>query len=349
MPHRVLDKLAAEWPAEDWRDTTVVIAVSGGPDSVALLRALHFLKSQAAGQGRLVAAHFNHGLRGAESDADQAFVAELCRDLHLACETNESFPGANTTNASTVRAGDAMSASHGHESEDQSRRVRYEFLRAVVARTGARFLATAHSADDQAETVLHRVMRGTGIPGLAGIPRVREFMTGVTLIRPLLTTWRHELMDYLVGLQQPFRQDSSNAAARFTRNRLRHELLPQLERDFNPRVKEALCRLAGLAREVTAIVNNRLRELEEQVILHRDAKELRLDCNRLDAAEPYLIRELFMNIWEMQGWPLQDMSLEKWTQLARLVARSTSRGTRLVLPGNIFVERAEAHLLLRRV
>lgn len=357
----LIDKLGQAWPAEDWRDTTVVVAVSGGADSVALLSALHAIQSREPGSGKLVAAHFNHRLRGAESDADQAFVAEICRDMSIDLESNygpidpsrfrvatDEQPATSTDSQPPDCCQAAPTDYESWDGEGEARQLRYKFLHEIVARSGARFLATAHTADDQAETVLHRIIRGTGIAGLAGIPRVRAFSPGVTLVRPLLTVWRHEILDFLAHQDHSHREDSSNVSTRFTRNRLRRELLPNIQRKYNPRVKEALCRLATLAREVTSVVRRRVAELQEKAVRRRTLGEVSLDCNVLGGVEPYVIRELFMVVWEGQGWPLRDMSLEKWSQLADLVRHSGAPATKLAFPGNIIVQRAGSQLILRK-
>ena len=211
-------ELAAAWPPESWADVSVLVAVSGGADSVALLRGLAGLK--VGGEGKLVVGHFNHRLRGEESDGDEQFVARLAEELGLGLECGR------------LEAGDIDACPDGIE--EAARRQRYRFLTETAERVGARYVACAHTADDQVETVLHRILRGTGIAGLAGIPRCRRLSPAVTLIRPLLEVRRAELVDYLASLGQSYREDSSNLDRRFTRNRIRHDLLPQLAKDFNP-------------------------------------------------------------------------------------------------------------------
>src|SRR5262245_32292513 len=213
MPLDLPAQLAAGWPPEAWRDVTILVAVSGGADSVALLHALAQLRT--AGEGRLIVAHFNHRLRGAESDGDQAFVEELAARLGLAVVIGRRDGG-------TDERPDAAD-------EESLRESRYAFLRLESGVHGARYVATAHTADDQVETVLLNILRGTGLAGLAGIPRVRPLAEATTLIRPLLGVSRGEILGYLASLDQPFREDASNRNLEYTRNRVRHELLPLLE------------------------------------------------------------------------------------------------------------------------
>jgi tRNA(Ile)-lysidine synthase len=228
------------------------VAVSGGIDSVALLRLLLELRSELGLVLSVV--HFNHKLRGLESEADQEFVEGLAREhgLEFLVECGDV----------TERAADERSGV-----EAAARELRYEFFQSLLG-AGAdserefdaalpRLLAkivTGHTLDDQAETVLMRLIRGTGLRGLGGIyPRiVVEHEDGRghgEIIRPLLGIRRRELEQYLAGLNQPWREDTSNADSRFTRNRVRKLVMPLLEREFNPAVVESFAELADIARQ----------------------------------------------------------------------------------------------------
>jgi len=175
-------QLAGAFTTYGWNDVGVVVAVSGGADSVALLRGMASARSTLAGSGRLIVAHFNHGLRGAESDADQAFVEELAARFQLQCCSARAAP-----------------AGSGHVAEEAARNQRYAFLLQTASTQGARVVATAHTADDQIETVLHRVVRGSGLSGLAGIPFTRSLSEAVALVRPLLHYRRAEILAYLTA------------------------------------------------------------------------------------------------------------------------------------------------------
>ena len=194
----------------------VIAAVSGGPDSVCLLHVLRELNAPLAG-----VAHFNHKLRGAESDLDERFVAAMAGDLGLPFFRNEA------------------DSRQVHGNLEQAAR---DARRLFFASLGGR-IATGHTRDDQAETVLFRILRGTGLTGLAGIHPV----TKEGLMRPLLDVTRAEVLEFLTSRGIPYREDSSNREARFARNRIRHELLPQLKRDWNPKITDALAHLADLA------------------------------------------------------------------------------------------------------
>jgi tRNA(Ile)-lysidine synthase len=222
----------------------VGVAVSGGADSVALLRLLLELRQELGVVLSVV--HFNHKLRGAEADADQQFGLELAQRNRL---------------QSYWESGDvAAHAAERHLSvEAAAREMRYDYFRRLLRESGLNRIATAHTLDDQAETVLLRLVRGAGTRGLAGIyPRLSvarspsaesRQASPAAIIRPLLETRGKELAAYLLGLGQGWREDSSNRDLRYGRNRVRHGILPRLERHLNPAVREALAETAEIARE----------------------------------------------------------------------------------------------------
>jgi tRNA(Ile)-lysidine synthase len=320
------ERLQNAWPAGDWQDLGVVLAVSGGADSVALARAMAALKS--GGRGQLTIAHLNHRLRGEDSDADQRFVGRLARELRLECDFGQS--GAT-----------AKAVSDGLEAA--ARAERYAFLQRAAESRGARFVATAHTADDQAETVLHHVLRGSGLAGLAGMTRTRALGPAVTLIRPLLAIRRQELQAYLASLEQPFCEDATNDDLRFARNRIRHELLPLLESSYRPAAVEALTRLATLAGDAQRVVERAATELLERAIVSTSATCVRLNCAALANVERHLVRELFVALWRRQAWPQQDMGYAQWDSLASLAL--DSKAAKQVLPGAITAERASDELV----
>ncbi len=311
-------QLAQQWPPAQWTDVTVVLAVSGGADSVALLRALFALKRQFGGSGRLVVGHFNHRLRGSEADADEQFVRRLCGDLDVACEVGQAPVG------SIGPGGDGL--------ELVARRARYGFLTQLCGRQGARFLATAHTADDQAETVLHRVFRGTGLRGLAGIARTRR-LGDWSLVRPILWSRRSEVLDYLRAIDQPFREDASNADRAQTRNRIRHDLLPMLAASFNPDVVAALVRLAEQAREAQIVLDGLVERLFAGKVNVQPGGAVRI-ARRETAEQPgLLLGELMTAVWRDRGWPQQSMAHRHWRRLAGMIQSGRPRKT--MLPGAI--------------
>ena len=220
----------------------------------------------------------------------------------------------------------------------RARRQRYHFLREAADRLGARYVATAHTAHDQVETILHRLVRGTGLRGLAGIPKIRALSPLTTVVRPLLHIYRPEIQSYLDDLQQSFREDSTNATTHHTRNRIRHQLLPVLQRDYNPRVEEAVQRLGELARQAQQVIDSLVDTLRAQCVTPLGTTGLRIDCTRLREQPPFLIRELLLAVWRDQHWPLQDMSQRKWHELCCLMQDAGATRQCLTLPGNIHVQ-----------
>ncbi len=209
----------------------VAIAVSGGADSLALLRVFLELRSELGIV--LAVAHFNHQLRGADSDADERFVADLARHHDLPFFTGRA----------DVRR---HSSTNKLSLEHAARELRYNWFVELAREQRFDAIATAHNSDDQAETVLMKFLRGAGTRGLAGIHPILA-RDGFRVIRPFLETSRVEIERYLDEVKQPWREDHTNQDTQFTRNRIRHELLPLLERDYNPNLRELLSETAEVA------------------------------------------------------------------------------------------------------
>lgn len=311
-----------------WQGVTSLIAVSGGADSVALLRLLAATRPPEA--ARCLVVHFHHGLRGEAADADAAFVESLAAQYGLGFVLGHA---------------DGRLADQGDSLEAAARDARYCFFEETANATGARYLFTAHTADDQAETILHRIVRGTGLDGLAGIPRVRPLSPLTTIVRPLLEVRRSQILEYLEDLGQDVREDHTNADVSFTRNRLRHDLLPKLAADYNPSIVDALLRLGELAGEAQACLQEDVHRLAESSVTQSPA-EVGIRVDVLAAARPYLARQLFIELWRERGWPLQPMTFDKWQELAAL-AQSPGNGV-LNLPGDIRAKKQGEQLTLTR-
>jgi tRNA(Ile)-lysidine synthase len=309
-----------------------VVAVSGGPDSVALLRALLMETTTP-----LVVAHLNHQLRGSESDADEAFVTQLHERL--------AATGARLLSLKS-KCIDVQVEAVGDNLESVARRLRYDWLVTVAREAGAAWVATGHTADDQAETVLHRLLRGTGLRGLSGIPRKRELAPGIALVRPFLDIRREEVLAFLKRLQQPYCQDSTNVDTRFTRSRLRHDLLPLLAAQYNPAVVEVLCRLAAQAKEAQTFVDQHAADLLAAVELPRAGAMIVLDACRFAAGPPLLGREVLRLIWEREHWALGGMGYEDWRRALDVVRGDQST---VDLPGRMRVLRTGNVVQIRQV
>jgi tRNA(Ile)-lysidine synthase len=310
----LVDHVRRSLAACDPPATEVVVAVSGGPDSVALLRAV-----VEAVHGRILVAHVNHGWRGQASDADEAFVRDLADRLR-------DGVGLQLYRAEPPDARENREAC--------ARRQRYDWLAKVAADNGIRWIATGHTLDDQAETVLFRLLRGTGLDGLRGIASSRPLTRDVSVVRPLLAVTRQEVLAYLAHLGQDYRTDESNADQRFTRNRIRHELLPVLAREYNPRVRDVLVRLAAQAEECRSALAGAAVELLERAEKPRSGRLVVLDAQELAAAKLSVLRRAWRLIWKRNDWPMGEMGYREWTRLADLCRGSHKA---LDLPGSIRV------------
>ena len=180
-----------------------------------------------------------------------------------------------------------------------------------------RYIATAHTADDNVETVLFNLLRGTGLAGLAGIPRLRPLNEFVAIVRPLLEVTRAEVIDYLHSMAQSYRDDATNLALDYTPNRIRLQLLPLLERAYNPRAPVAVS-LAEIATQTEDFLNQQAEALLAAAA-RQIASGVEFDLEKTTNAHPAILRQACLLAWQEQGWPLQDMSFEKWQQLVQLL------------------------------
>lgn len=335
----------------------LAVALSGGADSVALLRALA-ARRQELGLV-LHAAHLHHGLRGDEADGD----LEFCREL--AAKLDVPFHEARVDTAAEARA-DAKTGKPTETIEEAARRLRYSWFQQLLSKSllhamvphaavphavGLDAVATAHTLDDQAETVLAKFLRGAWTEGLAGIsPRIEYTEGGGAIVRPLLDTKRSEIEAYLNALGQSWREDSTNRHLTFTRNRIRHELLPLLE-GWNPRLREHLAQMAVLAHDEEAWWQAELARLAPQLILPgrpargggRAASEgLAIEVSRLAALAPALQRRLVRHAAEQFGASLDFAA----TEAVRSLALNGRAGQRLALPKGLCAERTARELRL---
>jgi len=312
----------------------LAVGVSGGADSVALLRALH----ARCGELGLVlsVAHLHHGLRGADADADLEFVRALTGELRL------DFHEAR------VDAG-AEAAAARESIEEAARRLRYGWFRELMAAGLVDAVVTAHTGDDQAETVCAKFLRGAWTEGLSGIHPVVEFGEG-RIVRPLLGATRAEVEAYLKALGQAWREDASNRDAAFTRNRIRHELLPVLE-TWNPQIKQHLAQMAVLARDEEAWWDGELARVAPQILLtgrpvrgggRASGEGMALDVTRLAALAPALQRRLLRYAAEKMGAALDFQA----TEALRALALEGRAGQKRELAQGLRAERTPRELRL---
>ena len=310
------------------------VGVSGGADSVALLRALH---GRGAELGLVLhVAHLHHGLRGAEADADLEFVRELAAGLEL------PFREARVETAREARK-------NGESIEEAARRLRYAWFRKLMAETQLNAIATAHTRDDQAETVLGKFLRGAWTQGLSGIAPELDCPEG-RIVRPLLSATRVEVENYLRALGQVWREDSSNRDEAFTRNRIRHELLPLLE-GWNPRLRDHMAQMAEVAREEEAWWEIELGRVAPQLLLPgkpvrgggRAADDgLAIDGPRFATLAPALQRRLLRLAAEKLGASLDFAG----TEALRVLAVVGKSGQKRELANGLRGERTPRELRL---
>ncbi|HUT32527.1 MAG TPA: tRNA lysidine(34) synthetase TilS [Planctomycetota bacterium] len=308
------------------RGDLVVVAVSGGPDSMALLHALIELRGQFA--LRLSVAHLNHLLRGRASDDDAEFVAARAAAAGLPCRTGATDVAAERRQ-------------HGGSLEMAARRARYEFLEAVALEDAAQRVALGHTADDQVETILLRLLRGGELAALRGMPVARPLSptSRATLIRPLLDVTRAEVLDYLASRGIPWRSDATNADRSFLRNWVRHELLPLLEARGG-KVRAALLGAVERARTLSGLVGAQASDL---VAVGEGGA--RLDPARLAAAPRVVRREALRRAYCAAGGR-GDLTRRALAAAECLIAPPAGRSASLA--GGFVAERCYDALVVRQ-
>ena len=318
----------------------LAVGVSGGADSVALLRAL---AERSRELGLVVhAAHLHHGLRGVEADGDLEFCRALAEELGLV------FHEARVNAAAEAKANPAT-GKQSEGIEEAARRLRYRWFRQLMAAGEVEAVATAHTMDDQAETVLGKFLRGAWTEGLGGIHPVVEFQEG-RILRPLLATSRAGVEAYLNALGQRWREDESNRDPAFTRNRIRHELLPLLE-GWNPRLREHLAQMAELARDEEAWWQAEMARLGPQLVMEGRAVRgggrasgdgVAIDTTRLAGLAPALQRRLLRCAASRLGAALDFAG----TETLRALALTGRPGQRRELAQGLRAERTPRELRL---
>lgn len=305
---------------------TLLVAVSGGPDSMALLHALYRLRDILPVQ--LIVAHLNHGMR-ADAAADAQFVEARAQELGLPC-------------VSTTRDVPTYRQRHKLSPEDAARRVRYAFLQETAAQRQAQRIALGHTADDQAETVLLRMLRGTGLRGLTGIHPVRG-----SIIRPLIRVHRHEILSFLGVHGILFREDPTNQQREYRRNRVRLDLLPLLRQRFNPRIVEALCSMADLLAADEAALRMAAQQGLQAARLHGPSEPLQLRIDALATLPPALQGRVLREALGEAAGGLQGFTRKHILAILQLLQGETGQKW-LVLPRGTIVERRYGILQIRR-
>lgn len=312
-----------------WRDVNVIngrllVGVSGGCDSVALLRTILALSQRS--ELEILAAHFDHGWR-TTSDNDAKWVGDLCSSWGVTLMT-ERAPYGSPIN------------------EETARRLRYDFLKRVALEHGCRWIAVGHTCDDQVETVLHQLLRGSGLAGAAGMSPQRELAPGLVLLRPFLSVARTEVAASLAAAGQTFLSDATNADPAWTRNRIRLNVLPLLREQVNQRVDSALLRFAQQAAEAQAALEVWADQLEAFADWDRSAEHVDVDVTSFQSAPLAVLRTLWARVWAAQQWPRQALTFEHLDLLARMTADGQPR--RASLASGVDAVRRRRRLRLTR-
>lgn len=301
----------------------VVAAVSGGPDSVALLQVLIRLAPEY--DLTLTAAHLNHGLRGSESDAEEQLVRRLSEEKGIPCAVKR-------VDLSAIRKGERRKRSL----EDIGREERYQFFTELAAEAGATRIALGHHRGDQAETVLMNLIRGSGLEGLKGILPVRDGC----IIRPLIEVGREEILDFLRTERLPFLEDSSNSQDLFLRNRIRHELIPMLQDRYNPQIIHSLNRLAGIARREDDCLQSAVSRILEKrrIASSAEGEKMEIDISEIQDLHEALQYRLIKVLLESRISPHFRISFKHIQSVMDLCREGKTDGL-LILPGNVVVRR----------
>jgi len=308
----------------------LLVACSGGADSMALLRLLHAVNQSRYWQWKLVVAHINHGLRGVRSQADQRLVHKTARALDLPCVVRRlslQKPGAIRVSEAAARQG------------------RLAALGALARRNRCRTVVVAHHAGDQAETVLLRILRGCSIAGL-GAMRARRKAGGLEWVRPLLTFERAALETYLQDLGQPWREDHTNALPCYLRNRVRHELLPALA-TYQPAIRQVLVRLADQAQESYQAHQRRARMLSRRALTVRRTTATLLRAP-LEHQPRIVVGMLLRHAAGRLGAGLDGLSAAALGRTAEAL-RAGTPGQQIQLGGELVLDVERTRGVLRRV
>lgn len=301
----------------------ILLAVSGGPDSMALLHCLMELKALHGGTFGVI--HLNHGLRP-EADEEENFVGNTAKSLNLPFFSKKVDLEKDWPNLSIEEAG---------------RQARYHFFKKILEKEGFNRIATAHHADDQAEQILMNLVRGCGTDGLSGIPAVQG-----KIVRPLIHIKKEELLSWLSEKTFPFREDASNKDLRFLRNRVRIELLPLLEKDFNPAIRKNLLQLSNIAYEEKLFWEDFTKKMFQDVLIEKKEAFCTLSMEKLNALMPALQARVLRNAIEQVKGNLLAVRKSHMESIQDLLRQKESKT--LHLPGRIRLTFSSGVLEIRK-
>ena len=306
------------------RGERVVVALSGGPDSTALLTVLSPIAKVL--DLDLIIAHFNHGLRGVESDEDEKFSCELSNKMGLSFVSGKM---------------DHRKGKKGISPEDYYRRERYDFLNKISEDYQAHKIALGHNLQDQVETVLLNILRGSGLEGLKGFLPMRDGK----FIRPLMEISRQEIISFLNEAGIPYRQDSSNENKRYLRNQIRSELIPYLKEKFNPKIEENLVQMTEILRPEDEFIRQHVAHALKSSVIERQQDRILLKITDINKLHPAIRGRLFKTLLESLSPAKNGFSFIHIKSLDNL-AQKCETGKRINLPLGIEVRREYDDLIL---
>ena len=308
----------------------VLAACSGGPDSVFLLHALVKLKKKLA-LGNIAVCNLDHGLRGKESEEDSLFVKKLSESLDLEFHHKR----VDLKNAKPKKL----------SMEESARLERYSFFRDIADKTRSNVIATGHTLDDQAETVLMRLIKGASLKGMVGVSPLRRD-GNLRIVRPLIEIEKEEIVRYLDWHSLPYRIDRSNLEDIYFRNIVRHRIIPYLE-EYNPRLKRVLFNLAEHLREDFEFIS------EARAGISLGARSPKGEVREISLVDiiiqPKALRkEILRDLLEAAGGEIKKLSFRHWKEMDSLITRK-ARGKSVDLPGGIRITRNEKSLVFQRI
>lgn len=314
----------------------MLIAVSGGADSMALLHGVLRIAGRLE-NARIEVAHLNHGLRGTESDEDLQLVQDVCGSAEVICNTDSLSPG-------------SLQQDSRGSLEESARAARYAFLHRIALERGLPLIVTAHHQQDQLETILFSLLRGTGLRGLGGIPETRDLSPGVKIVRPMLRIEKETVRKYVASEKIAYREDSSNQTAEFARNRIRLALqslsgVPGHGSEL-ARFTSCLLRLGQQAKSTMQVIDCVSEQILAESLREQSPQKITFDCSQLRRWPEPLIRHALILQWSRQQWPRRAMTTFQWHQLSQ--AASTGSPRRWSFPDGVRMSRRRDALMLEK-
>ena len=307
----------------------ILLAVSGGPDSVVMTYILNKLKLEF--DFDIALAYFHHGIRR-ESDQEQEYVESLASMFKI---------GFYTEKADIL----LIAKKEKRSLEDVARRERYKFLTKTAKREKFNRIAVAHNSDDQAETLLQRLIRGSGLKGLKGISFKMD-MNGVEIVRPLLSSSRKDIEEYLKKNKISPCIDKSNFDIKFNRNKVRHELIPYIEKEFNPNIKELLCKTAANMSQLHSFIESEIEGLFKRCV-KKESSYVKIKIDRLKKLHPYMIAELIRRAVRVVKGDLNRLEYSHWKEIESLIYDRPDNSI-VDLPGGIKVKKIKSWITIGR-